>query len=74
VFGIIVVPFIYIYSPDDFVALPPDEAGASADGVPNFVLTLKPGAKPTVVEITDDDAVFDEVDATQSITNDIYLD
>lgn len=68
------MPFIYIYSPDDFVALPPDEAGAAADGVPNFVLTLKPGAKPTVVEITDDDSVFDEVDATQSITNDIDLD
>ncbi|WP_025051522.1 Hint domain-containing protein [Sulfitobacter noctilucae] len=68
------MPFVYIYSPDDFVTAPPIEAGAAADGVAPFVLTLRPGAKPTVVEITDDDTVFDEIDATQSITNDIDLD
>lgn len=66
--------FVYIYSPSDFVTAPPIEGGSAADGTAPFTLVLAAGAVPTIVEITDDDAVFDEVDATQSLTNSINLD
>ncbi|KIN62497.1 Type I secretion target repeat protein [Sulfitobacter noctilucicola] len=68
------MPFIYLYSPSDFVSALPIEEGAAAAGTPVYTLQLRPDAEPTLVEITDDDAVFDEVDATQSLTNDINLD
>jgi len=66
--------FLYVYSPDDFVGGLPDEAGAVADGTPVFTLTLKAGATPTVIEVTDDDTVFDEVDGTQTLTNTVTID
>lgn len=59
------MPFIYIYSPSDFTSPPPAEQGAMAAGVPTFTLTLTAGATPTVIEIADNDAAFDEVDTTQ---------
>ncbi|MEP5728877.1 MAG: Hint domain-containing protein [Sulfitobacter sp.] len=65
--------FIYIYSPSDFVGGLPDESGAQAAGSPTFTLQLLPGATPTLVQITDDDTVFDEVDASQSLTNAVNL-
>lgn len=68
------MPFLYVYSPDDFVGGLPDEVGAQADGSPNFTLTLKPGATPTLIEVTDDETIFDEVDATQSLTNSQSID
>lgn len=68
------MPFIYIYSPSDFVSTPPAEQNAQAAGSPNFILQLRPDAQPTLIQITDDDAVFDEVDATQSLTNQVDLD
>ncbi len=68
------MPYLYIYSPDDFVTAPPDESGSAAAGTPNFTLQLKIGATPTLVEVTDDDAVLDEVDASQVLTNAIDLD
>ncbi|MEO1796992.1 MAG: Hint domain-containing protein [Pseudomonadota bacterium] len=68
------MPFLYIYSPDDFVEGLPAESGAKAAGSGTFSLTLKPGATPTLVEITDNDNIFDEVDGTQSITNDVTID
>ncbi|MEO0939369.1 MAG: Hint domain-containing protein [Pseudomonadota bacterium] len=61
------MPFLYIYSPDDFVGGLPDEQGASAAGTGPFTLTLKPGAKPTLIEVADNEAIFDEVDGTQSL-------
>ncbi|MDF3414694.1 type I secretion protein [Sulfitobacter sp. M57] len=66
--------FLYIYSPSDFINAPPAEEGAMAAGTPTFTLQLAPGATPTLVEITDNDTVFDEVDSTQSLTNAINLD
>ena len=66
--------FLYIYSPSDFVTGLPDEVGAQADGVPTFTLTLIAGAVPTLVEITDDETIFDEVDATQELTNATTID
>lgn len=68
------MPFIYIYSPSDFIVAPPDEADAAAAGSATFTLMLAPGAQPTIVEITDNDSVFDEVDADQTLTSGINLD
>ncbi|MEM8576654.1 MAG: Hint domain-containing protein [Pseudomonadota bacterium] len=68
------MPYLYIYSPDDFVGGLPAEAGAQADGTGPFTLTLKPGAKPTLVEVSDDDLIFDEVDGSQTLAGDIDLD
>ena len=67
-------PFFYIYSPDDFVEGLPNEQGAQAAGTPIFTLTLKSTATPTLIEITDNDTVFDEVDPSQSVTNTINFD
>ncbi len=66
--------FLYVYSPSDFVTGLPDEVGAAANGTPVFTLTLKAGATPTVIEVTDNDLIFDEVDATQSLTSDVTID
>lgn len=68
------MPFIYIYSPDDFVGGLPSESGAAASGTAPFTLTLKPGATPTLVKVTDDDTIFDEVDTSQVLTNDVIID
>ncbi len=68
------MPWLYIYSPDDFVGGLPDEQGGAAAGSPPFTLTLKPGATPTAVEVTDDDLLFDEIDYGQTLTNAIDLD
>ncbi len=68
------MPFLYIYSPSDFVGGLPNEVGAAAAGTPNFTLTLVPGAQPTLVEVTDNDSVFDEVDGNQVVTNDVVID
>lgn len=67
------MPFLYIYSPSDFVSTPPNEHFAAV-GSPPFTLELKPGATGTRVEVTDDDAIFDEVDGQQELTNSIDLD
>ncbi|MEL7254919.1 MAG: Hint domain-containing protein [Pseudomonadota bacterium] len=68
------MPFLYIYSPSDFVATPPAEQSAQAAGTPDFTLQLAPGATPTLVEVTDNDTIFDEIDGTQSLTNDVTID
>jgi len=66
--------FLYVYSPSDFVNPPPNESGGAASGSAPFTLELKPGATPTLFEITDDEAVFDEIDNTQSLTHAVNLD
>jgi hypothetical protein len=66
--------FLYVYSPSDFVAGLPDENNASAAGGPTWTLTLVAGAQPTLIEVTDDDLVFDEVDASQVLTNAVNID
>lgn len=66
--------FLYVYSPSDFVNPPPDESGGAALGSPPFTLELKPGATPTIIEINDDETVFDEIDGSQTLVNDVDLD
>lgn len=68
------MPYLYIYSPSDFVQGLPDEQSAAAAGSPTFTLTLKEGATPTLVFVNDDDAVFDEVDSSQTIADTLDLD
>lgn len=64
------VYYLYVYAASDFVGGLPDEAGAAADGTPTFTLQLLPGAVPTLIAVNDDDTIFDEVDATQSLDAD----
>ncbi|WP_370213401.1 Hint domain-containing protein [Roseovarius sp.] len=68
------MPYLYIYSPSDFVTAPPIEQGGAAAGSAPFTLTLKEGATPTLVLVNDDDAVFDEVDGSQTLANALNLD
>lgn len=68
------MPYLYVYSPSDFVGGIPAESGAQAAGSPTFTLTLVPGAQPTVIEVTDNDAVFDEVDGSQVVTTTVVID
>ncbi len=68
------MPFLYIYSPTDFIGGLPNEQSAAAQGTPPFNLTLAPGATPTVVEITDNDGVFNEIDASQDLTSTVTID
>jgi len=68
------MPYLYLYSPDDFVQGLPDESGAMAAGSPGFTLTLKADAAPTLVEVTDDDLVFDEVDGSKTLARTVNLD
>lgn len=68
------MPFVYVYSPSDFVGGLPDEQGAAAAGSGTFNLTLAPGASPTLVEIDDDDAVLDEVDYGQTLAGGVNID
>ncbi len=68
------MPFVYIYSPSDFIGGLPNEQGAQAAGSGPWNLTLAPGAQPTVIEISDDDLVFDEVDSNQVLAGDVNID
>lgn len=68
------MPFIYIYSPSDFVSGLPDEQGAAAAGSGPFELTLSATASPTIIEINDNDSVLDEIDNNQTIANDVTID
>ena len=66
--------FLYVYSPSDFVNTPPNESGGAASGSAPFTLVLKAGATPTIMEINDNESVFDEVNDPQTLVNDIDLD
>ncbi|MEM6728150.1 MAG: Hint domain-containing protein, partial [Pseudomonadota bacterium] len=66
--------FLLVYSPSDFVGGLPIEQGAMAQGTPTFTLTLKAGATPTLIEVNDNDNIFDEVDGTQSLAQGVTLD
>lgn len=68
------MPFLYVYSPDDFVNAPPAESGAMAAGSGTFTLELAPGATPTLVEVSDADGVLDEIDYSQTIDGDVNID
>lgn len=66
--------FLYVYSPSDFVGGLPIETGASAGGGTPWTLTLVAGAVPTLIEVNDDDLIFDEVDGSQVLTNAVNID
>lgn len=69
--------YLFIYSPSDFVAaLPAENSAGNFSGTLPYTLTLKPGATPTRVEVTDNDIYFQEVDpdSQQVLTQAITLD
>lgn len=68
------MPYLFVYSPSDFITTPAAEQGAKAAGKGTFELELKPGATGTRVFIDDDDAIFDEVDSGQTVGATINLD
>lgn len=68
------MPFLLVYSPSDFVSTPPAEQASAAAGTPTFTLTLRADAQPTVIEVSDDEAGFDELDVNQTIVNAVDLD
>ncbi len=72
--GPVAMPFLYVYSPEDFVGGLPAESGAAAAGSGTFELTLVEGAKPTLIEISDNDLIFDEVDGSQTLTESVDID
>lgn len=65
--------YLFIYSPDDFIGGLPVEQNAQAAGSPPFTLTLRAGATPSLVAITDNDGVFDEIDGTQSLAEPVTI-
>ena len=66
--------YIYIYSPSDFVQpIPAENSSGNFSGKLPFTLTLKPGAVPVMVKVTDNDAMFNEVDTTQNIASAITV-
>lgn len=68
------VYYVYAYAPSDFVGGLPDESGSAAAGSPTFTLQLLPGAVPTLIAIQDDDTIFDEIDGTQGLEEDVTFD
>lgn len=71
------MPYLYIYQASDFIVtgLPDEVGGGNAAGSPPYSVTLAPGATPILVEVTENsgDTVFDELDSTQTITNDVTI-
>ena len=69
------MPVVYVHQASDFVTGVPDEAGfpgASTSGMP-ITLTLSPTAVPIAVLVDDADANLDEIDATQTLGQDVTL-
>lgn len=67
------MPFIYVYELSDFTTTIPDEQFADAVGSPPFTVTTASTLTRIQIEVTDGDANFDEIDASQTLTNDITL-
>lgn len=68
------MPFIYVYALSDFTTPIPDEIGAQAVGTPPFTVTTGPTLTRITLEITDNDTVLDEIDASQTLTSTITID
>ncbi len=68
------MPLLFVYSPSDFVGGLPDEVSASAAGTPGFTLTLTSDAVPTLIEVSDDDVIFDEIDGSQTLVDTVNID
>lgn len=66
--------FLYVYLPSDFTTGLPDEANSVASGSIPFTLTLSSSATRILIEVEDDETVFDEVDSTQSLASAVTLD
>ena len=60
------MPNFYVYAASDFEEVPPVESVSAAGSGP-FSLQLKADAVPTLVEVDDNDLVFDEVDYSQAL-------
>lgn len=67
------MPRLLIYSASDFIGGLPNEVRFTAAGDGPFEVTLRPGAKPTVVEVIDNDRVFDESDRSQVLAQDVVV-
>jgi hypothetical protein len=68
--------YLFIYSPSDFVTtLPAENSSGNFSGTLPYTMTLRPGATPTRVEVTDNDINFHEVDpdGQQVLTKAIML-
>jgi hypothetical protein len=68
------MPFLYVYSPDDFVGGLPSEIGTMASGSDEWTLKMKPGADPTLIEVSDNGLVFDELYPQQSLASLVEID
>lgn len=68
------VYYLHFYASSDFVNAPPIESGAATAGSQTFTLELKPGAMPNLITVNDNDLIFDELDATQSLNDDVTID
>lgn len=64
--------FLYIYQASDFVSLPGEDISEAGTTLP-VTLTLKSTAVPIKVQINDDDEIFNEIDATQSLGETVQL-
>lgn len=51
----------------------PDERGAQAQGSPDFIVTTGPTLTRIPVEVTDNDTSCDEIDASQTLANDLTI-
>lgn len=68
------MPFLYVYSPSDFVGGLPRESGGAARGSGTFNLTLAPGAQPTLIEVNDNEGTFNEIDYSQDLAGNVNID
>ena len=67
------MPTLYVYDLASFTTPPPNEKGAQAEGSPNFVISTAGTLNVQAVEVTDNDTMFDEIDAPQTLTNNVTL-
>ncbi len=66
--------YIYLYSPADFVTpLTAETSSGNYGGTLPVTVTLKAGATPVLVRITDNEAMFNEVDKTQALAAPVTL-
>ena len=68
------MPIVLVYSPSDFIVPPPAESGAAAAGTAPFTLVLRPDAKPTAIDIADNDQIINEIDSSQVLSQPADLD
>jgi len=67
------MPLMWVYQSSDFIGGLPAEVGPGAEGGASQSLTLSSGAAPILIDVTDNDNLFNEVDSTQSLTGGVTL-